>query len=55
MPSYSDSPIECANCCSVTVPYLSSAYSGSLAATSAVVLPPFIISMASHIEAWHSL
>ena len=32
------------------MPYLSSAYSGSFAATSAVVLPAFIFSMAAYID-----
>ena len=50
MPSYSERPIECANCWRVTVPYSSSAYFGNFAATSAVVLPAFICSMAAYID-----
>ena len=44
----------CANCCRVTVPYLSSSYSGNFAATSAVVLPGFSFSRPAYIESYTS-
>ena len=39
MPSYRLSPMLWANCCSETLPYLSSSYSGKCLATSAEVAP----------------
>jgi len=55
MPSYSVMPMLCANCWSVTVPYLSSSYSGNAATTSAVVLPGRNFSRPAYIESYTSL
>ena len=54
IPSYNVIPMLCANCCSVTVPYLSSSYGGNAAATSAVVLPGRSLSRPAYIESYTS-